>query len=170
MPVAKRVQPDAEKSAIAPEQSIGYQVRRLNQDMSETLNSFVSRHGISNAQWGYLRHIYFEDGISQRELSDRIGRQGPSTVVALKRLDQAGYVEIRKNSHDQRKNKVFLTKKGQTLVTELMPYVDKVQAIAFRGFSVAEYDVFWRLISRMRANFAQRLVDGERMKDVKTVV
>lgn len=139
---------------IAPDRSIGYQVRRLSQEMSVTMDSYVSRHGISSAQWGYLRHIYFEEGVSQRELSDRVGRQGASTVVALKRLEQIGYVTTRKNDNDARKNHVYLTEKGRELVLELLPYVNEVQEIAFRGFSPKEVDAFWRAVARMRSNFS----------------
>ena len=145
--------PEAGTPVVPPEQSIGYQVRRLNQDMGEAMNRLVSRHGISSAQWGYLRHIYFEDGLSQRGLSDRIGRQGPSTVTALKRLERMGLVETQKSEHDQRKNKVHLTAKGRALVRQLMPYVEQVAETAFRGFSPDEIDAFWSAVIRMRANF-----------------
>ncbi len=144
---------DEETRVVPPEQSIGYQVRRLNQDMGDAMNRLVGRHGISNAQWGYLRHIYFEGGLSQRGLSDRIGRQGPSTVTALKRLERMGLVETRKSEHDQRKNKVHLTAKGRALVRQLMPYVEQVAETAFRGFSPDEIDAFWSAVMRMRANF-----------------
>ena len=145
--------PKTDSETVPPEQSIGYQVRRLNQDMGDAMQRLVSRHGISSAQWGYLRHIFFEDGLSQRELSDRIGRQGASTVTALKRLEKAGLVETRKSEHDQRKNRVYLTNAGRALVFELMPYVKQVAQTAFRGFSVEEIDTFWTAIIRMRANF-----------------
>lgn len=148
-----RAPPKAVSEPFPPEQSIGYQVRRLSQDMTDTMDRFMSRHGISDAQWGYLRNIYFNDGLSQRELSDRVGRQGASTVTALKRLEQAGFVETQKNEHDQRKNKVYLTEQGRVLVVELMPYVKQVADLAFRGFSPKEIDAFWTTVTRMRANF-----------------
>ena len=94
---------------VPPEQSIGYQVRRLNQEMTDAMARFVSRHGISGPHWGYLRHIYFDDGLSQRELSDRMARQGATTVTALKRLEKAGFVTSRPHETDQRKNRIYLT-------------------------------------------------------------
>lgn len=141
--------------SVPPEYSIGYQVRRLSQRMSAAMDRFVSPHGISSAQWGYLRHIYFEDGMSQRELSDRIGRQGATTVNAMKRLEQMDYVEIRPNEFDQRKNRVYLTPKGRKLVGNLMHYVKEVEAIAFRGFDEAEIAAIWDIIDRMQGNFEQ---------------
>ena len=139
--------------AIPPEHSIGYQVLRVNHDMTEAMARFVGRHGISGPHWGYLRHIYFADGLSQRELSDRMARQGATTVTALKRLEKAGLVESRAHESDQRKNRIYLTEKGRKLVTELMPHVREVEEIAFRGFNPKEVDAFWDALGRMRRNF-----------------
>ena len=138
---------------IPPEQSIGYQVRRLNQEMTDAMARFVSRHGISGPHWGYLRHIYFDDGLSQRELSDRMARQGATTVTALRRLEKAGFVTSRSHETDQRKNCVYITDKGRKLVIELMPYVREVENIAFASFGEKEVAQFWKLLDRMRGNF-----------------
>jgi DNA-binding MarR family transcriptional regulator len=145
--------PDLVKESIPPEQSIGYQIRRLSQEMTAAMDKLVSRHDVSSAQWGYLRHIYYADGLSQRELSDRVGRQGATTVTALKRLEQSGFVETRKSDHDQRKNKVYLTAAGRDLVQQLMPYVEEVADTAFRGFSPDEIDMFWSAVTKIRGNF-----------------
>ena len=138
---------------IPPEQSIGYQVRRLNQEMTDAMARFVSRHGISGPHWGYLRHIYFDDGLSQRELSDRMARQGATTVTALKRLEKAGFVTSRPHETDQRKNRIYLTHEGRDLVVKIMPYVRDVEEIAFAGFSEKEVVLFWKMVDRMRGNF-----------------
>ena len=138
---------------VPPEQSIGYQVRRLNQDMTDTMARFVGRHGISGPHWGYLRHIYFDGGLSQRELSDRMARQGATTVTALKRLEKAGFVTSRPHETDQRKNRIYLTHEGRDLVVKIMPYVRDVEEIAFAGFSEKEVVLFWRMVDRMRGNF-----------------
>jgi DNA-binding MarR family transcriptional regulator len=138
---------------VPPEQSIGYQVRRLNQDMTDIMARFVGRHGISGPHWGYLRHIYFDDGLSQRELSDRMARQGATTVTALRRLEKAGFVTSRSHETDQRKNSIYLTDKGRKLVIELMPYVREVENIAFSSFGEKEVAQFWKLLDRMRGNF-----------------
>ncbi len=144
---------ELDSESIPPELSIGYQIRRLHQSMTLTMERFTQSRDISNAQWGYLRHLYFEDGLSQRELSDRVGRQGATTLSALKRLEQAGLVEVRKNQSDQRKNRIYLTSVGRELVTELMPFVRRVEEIAFRDFSEEEIKQFWNAVTRMRVNF-----------------
>ena len=139
--------------ATPPANSIGYQLRHLHGSMARTLHGFLRNYGISASQWGYLRHLYFEDGLSQRELSEGVRRQDATTVTFLKRMEKNGYVEIRPDKWDQRKNRVFLTPSGRHLCASLMPFVAKIDGIAFAGFSQKEEELFWHMIERMRTNF-----------------
>ena len=41
-------------------------------------------------QWRYLRELWEEDGLSSGELTRRVGRQGPTTVVAVQLLGARG--------------------------------------------------------------------------------
>lgn len=137
---------------VPPERSLGNQIRRLHYAMASSMEQFTTRHGVSGAQWGYLRHLFYQDGISQRELSDRVGRQGPATVAALKRMEQNGWVQIRKNEHDNRKNLVFMTAAGRELVSQIMPNVPVLEESALRGVSDEEVAVFRQVIARVCAN------------------
>ncbi len=139
--------------ATPPANSIGYQLRHLHGSMARTLHGFLRNYGISASQWGYLRHLYFEDGLSQRELSESVRRQDATTVTFLKRMEKNGYVEIRSDKWDQRKNRVFLTKSGRDLCASLMPFVARIDDIAFAGFSKNDEELFWQMVERMRANF-----------------
>lgn len=151
---------------VPPSRSVAYHVNRLHQEMADTLEHFIRSHDLSSAQWGYLRHLYFEDGLSQRELSDRVGRHGATTLSALKRLERAGYVQIRKNDNDQRKNCVFLKPRGRKLVGELMPFVGKVEQIAFQGLNDEDIKRFWATIIHMRSNLSGIRSNGWVLDDI----
>ena len=139
--------------ATPPANSIGYQLRHLHGAMARTLHNFLRSYGISAPQWGYLRHLYFEDGLSQRELSEVVRRQDATTVTFLKRMEKNGYVEIRPDKWDQRKNRVYLTPSGRDLCASLMPFVKRIDDIAFAGFGEKEEELFWQMVERMRVNF-----------------
>jgi len=145
-------QRDGEMPNIPPERGLGNQLRRLHYAMAFAEEEITVRHGVSGAQWGYLRHLFYQDGISQRELSDRVGRQGPATVAALKRMEQNDWVQIRKNKHDNRKNLVFMTEAGRKLVSEIMPNVPLLEENALRSVLDEEVAVFRKVITQVCAN------------------
>src|SRR3546814_8561748 len=67
-----------------PENSIGYLARIVFRSFSRLLERSTLEHDVSAGQWRFLRQLWREDGITQRELSERVGMREPTTVVALK--------------------------------------------------------------------------------------
>ena len=63
--------------------SIGYVLRDTYRGFSRVLQSKIAPHGVSIGQWYFLRVLWEEDGLTQRELSQRVGMMEPTTVTAL---------------------------------------------------------------------------------------
>src|SRR5947209_5244165 len=92
----------APKSASAPNlvtlaRSLGYHVRELSETWQDAMDAAAQAHGISLTQWRYLRELWETDRLSNSELTMRVGRQGPTTVVAVRSLERAGLVRIEKS-------------------------------------------------------------------------
>ena len=49
--------------------SLGYLVRDANRAFQRLLERRISPHGVTRGQWYFLRVLWKEDGLSQRELS-----------------------------------------------------------------------------------------------------
>jgi DNA-binding MarR family transcriptional regulator len=101
--------------------SIGYLVREANKYFSQLLQIMVERHGVTTAQWHFLRALWDQDGITQAELSKRVGIMTPTTVVALNTLEKKGLIARHAHPTDRRKLNVFLTKRGRRLERWLLP-------------------------------------------------
>ena len=72
--------------------SLGYLVRDANRAFQRLLEKRISPHGVTRGQWYFLRVLWEEDGLSQRELSVRVGMMEPTTVIALRSMEKAGLV------------------------------------------------------------------------------
>ena len=95
-----------------------------------------------------------EDGISQRELSERVRMREPTTVVALKRLEKSGLVLRKQSPDDGRKINVYLSPKAKRLKTKLMPLVEEVNELATEGLNAEEKAELRRLLQKVNANLA----------------
>ena len=111
-----------------PTNSVGYLSRIAFRAFSRALEVRTSVHGVSAGQWRFLRVLWQEDGLTQRELSRRVGMREPTTVIALKSLERSGFVTRRKSEEDRRKVHVFLTPQAKALHPVLMPMVAEVNA------------------------------------------
>lgn len=137
-----------------PENSIGYLTRIAFRSFSRLLERRTLTHNVSAGQWRFLRQLWRKDGVTQRELSERVGMREPTTVVALKGLEKAGLITRRKMSEDRRKTFIHLTPHAKQLELILAPANAEVHEIATRGMTDKEVETLQLLLRRVIANLA----------------
>lgn len=133
---------------------MGYLCRVGFRRFAKAIENRTLRHGVSSGQWRFLRVLWREDGITQSELSRRVDMREPTTVVAIKGLERSGFVFRRPDPTDQRKVRVFLTRKAKALQRTLIPYVAEVNAIAARGIGVKDLRVARQVLLALAENLA----------------
>ena len=139
----------------ALENSIGYLSRIAFRSFASLTEKYTLEHGVSAGQWRFLRQLWREEGLTQRELSNRVGMREPTTVVALKGLEKAGLVRREPSTVDRRKMHVFLTDKAKALEPLLIPISRDVHEMATEGLSDAEIETLRALLRRVIDNLAE---------------
>src|SRR6185295_2987772 len=116
--MAKLANSDRRRSSdggYPPQESAGYLVRDAHRAFQRLLEKRIAAHGITRGQWYFLRVLWTEDGLSQRELSTRVGMMEPTTVIALRSMETAGLIRRVRSADDKRRAQVRLTPKAQRL-------------------------------------------------------
>jgi DNA-binding MarR family transcriptional regulator len=155
--VSPAVAPSPDDGLIPLERSLGYHVRQLAETWQDLMDRRAEAHGVTVTQWRYLRELWEEDGLPIGELTQRVGRQGPTTVAAVQLLEKAGLVTVVKYDEDRRKSFIHLTPQGQRLASAISPLIREANEWAMADLSEAEVLAFKRLIVRI-----QRRLDAER--------
>ena len=137
---------------LPPAQSPGFLIRDTNLHLLRVLRSFLNAHHISTAQWFLLRVLWSEEGLSQRQLSDRVGTTEPTTQSALRLMEERGIIRQVRSTEDRRTKEIFLTEAGRQLEAELIPFAMEVNRMGTRGMSEEEIAQFIGLITRIRDN------------------
>jgi DNA-binding MarR family transcriptional regulator len=133
--------------------SIGFLMRVTLRSVRRMLRSCLHAEGLTMAVWFYLRVLWEEDGLTQKELTERVGFMQPTSVNALKALQRDGFVTLTRDKQDRRKMRVFLTAKGRGLKRRLLPRVAYINdQIALKGFAPSEIDHLREYLIRIRAN------------------
>jgi DNA-binding MarR family transcriptional regulator len=101
----------------------------------------LASHHVTFGQWIFLRILWEQEGLTQRELSEEAGLTEPTTHTALQRLEALGFLEKRTLAGNKRKQHVFLTKRGKELRIELEPLAVEVNEVALAGLSSSELDI-----------------------------
>jgi len=137
--------------ALPLEDSLGFQVRDLNRLMQRALAQRIAPADVAPGAWYFLRVLWEEDGLTQRELVARIGMQEPTAVIALRGMEEAGWITRARSEADRRKVHVHLTPAGRALRETLLPEARAVIAQATGGMTAAEVDTLLALLRRARA-------------------
>jgi DNA-binding MarR family transcriptional regulator len=99
-----------------------------------------------------MREIWIEEGLSQRELSERVGTAESTTVSALRVLERRKFIFRKAKLRDRRTSRVYLTDLGKKMRDELMPIIAHVNRQAVRGMSKREVEALSRSLAKIRAN------------------
>lgn len=136
------------------EQSVGHQVRWTHRALQRALEARIRPYGITPGMWYFLRALWEEDGLSQRELSERAGTAEPTTVTALHAMERRGLVVRVQNKSDRRKSNIYLTKPARELRELLLPEAREVNRAATAGLPAAEIEALKRTLTKLRGNLA----------------
>lgn len=143
-----------EDPAATADTALSFVVRDVNRAFSRALQTRIARSGVSMGQWFFLRVLWDEDGLTQRELSHRVGMMEPTTVTAVNVMVAQGLVERVRNAHDRRKMNIYLTEKGQALRGAMMPSASDVAAAAVEGIAPEEIRRVIDVLRRVSANLS----------------
>lgn len=135
--------------------SIPFLLRRTSRYFRLALQNRLRRHGLGFSHWFYLRALWLEDGITQRELCKRIESVEPAAVTALSGLERGGYIRRLRDEHNRRQVKIFITPKGRALESDLMPFAERISAAGVAGVPERELAIVRRVLNRIRSNMAK---------------
>ena len=96
--------------------------------------------------------LWEEDGLSQRELSARVGMMEPTTVIALRGMEKSGLIRRARSTADKRITRVHLTAKARRLRGRLLGLSQGVNDQGAEGVDPAALAQFRRVIARMTEN------------------
>ena len=166
-PAAKSAFKAAGRDAAAEEdfplaESVGYQIRTTHRALQRFLQSKISTHGITLGMWYFLRALWHEDGLTQRELSNRVGTMEPTTLSAILIMEKKGLVRRVRNRTDRRKWHIHLTPKGRALKGQLLPLARQVVDTAVQNLSRAEVTQLLKGLAEVQKNLRATLgrLDG----------
>src|SRR4029077_17999413 len=121
--------------------SLGYLVRDAHRAFQRLLERRIAPHGVTRGQWYFLRVLWTEDGVSQRELSTRVGMMEPTTVIALRSMEKAGLIRRVRSADDKRKAQVWLTPKAKRMRGKLLRVARSVTVQAEDGIAAEDIRV-----------------------------
>ncbi|WP_147292658.1 MarR family winged helix-turn-helix transcriptional regulator [Undibacter mobilis] len=155
-------QPTSKSTKATSEFYVGASLRHTYRFIYQKMQERLAPHDISMGMFYFFMWLWREDGLTQKELGDRVGTLGPGTVEQLRRMEARGFIKRTPSKIDRRKIHVFLTPKGRALKKQIVPIAQEVNDSALQGIGPAEVKVLRACLWQIRQNFrASRPVHGK---------
>lgn len=134
---------------------IGFITNKCSKKISDEFNRRLQEYGVTRVQWIAIFYIgKYDNGISQRELSDLMNVKESSMVRLIDRMEKEELVIRKKNDNDRRITSIFLTDKGIILRNKLLPLGEQFQKDATIGISSEELDILKKVLEKMVNNIS----------------
>ncbi|GAK70661.1 putative MarR family transcriptional regulator [Agrobacterium rubi TR3 = NBRC 13261] len=95
--------------------SATYLAAQLAKSFSKALNKRAAALGFSPGQFPVLLELWNEDGLTQRQLLDRVDVEQATLANTLARMERDGLIERKPHPRDRRAQIIELTDKGREL-------------------------------------------------------
>jgi len=138
-------------------------VRLAARGFNRSLQIRLHTQNVTFGQWIFLRTLWSHDGLSQRELSDRVDLTEPTTHAALLRMEEMGFIVRRQVAGNKRRQHAFLTQRGRDLQALLEPLAVEANDIALRGLSEDDQIVLRRALVTIIKNLEEDEENKARM-------
>ncbi len=104
---------------------------------------------LTETQFGVLEVLYHLGPLHQQELSDKLLVSKSNVVAVIDKLEKRGMVKRQRSTEDRRYIHVHLTKKGNEIITELLPHHVAVIVEEMSCLTLEEQDELGRLCRKL---------------------
>ena len=132
--------------------SLGFIINKTAAKMKNYLHQSLKEYDITPEQWGILGRLWEQDGVSQKELSDKSCKDQANITRILDKLEEKGLITRQANPGDRRAFLIFLTEEGRKLKERVVPLVLKTLEKAQRDIGEEEIEHLKALLNKVYSN------------------
>jgi MarR family transcriptional regulator, transcriptional regulator for hemolysin len=117
------------------EKSIGFIINSTAKALIHVFDQKIRKEfGITFGQWKIIiTLVNNDDGLSQKEIADKLGLEGPTLIPIIDKLEKDGFVTRMVNKNDRRNNRIFLTEKANSSLNLMVKCGLKIKEISIRN-------------------------------------
>ncbi|HEY0121478.1 MAG TPA: MarR family transcriptional regulator [Rhizobium sp.] len=132
--------------------SAAYLASQLAKGFARSLHQRAAGLGFLPGQFPILLELWSEDGLTQKQLLERVDIEQATMANTLSRMERDGLIERRPHPSDKRAQLVFLTAKAAAMQTDAVKAAMAADQELFKGFRSFERELLLEYIRRILDN------------------
>ncbi|MCB1476842.1 MAG: MarR family transcriptional regulator [Rhodobiaceae bacterium] len=142
--------------ALKIDPALWYSIGDVARLIRQRINEQASVLGLSQGQARVINYVFYEPGLKQTELADRLEVRPISVVRLIDSLVELGAVERRTDPVDRRVFRLHLTPRGEEIRREVWPIMIEQWHVAMQGMSQQDVNRLETIIALMKDNLVDR--------------
>lgn len=138
--------------SIDREKSLTYVINHISRQLTSALNAELQSHGVAPGQFPVLMCLWEQDGLTQRELYQRVKIEQATMSNTLKRMERDCLIYREPDPEDRRSTRIHLTGMAKKLEAKLTKGAKAVNKLALDGLKKKERKYVLELLEMMATN------------------
>ncbi|RYE53336.1 MAG: MarR family transcriptional regulator [Rhizobiaceae bacterium] len=134
--------------------TIGFLISDVSRLMRKRFDERARLIGATRAQWKTLVTLSRNEGINQGGLADLLEVEPITLTRMIDRLEEAGYVERRRDPADRRAWRIHLTDAAKPVLEKLGTYADDLFELSLAGLDDRQRVALLAALDTIRSNLA----------------
>ncbi|MCR9136363.1 MAG: MarR family transcriptional regulator [Alphaproteobacteria bacterium] len=132
-------------------ESAGYLINHTARLCFKGLHEQIAPLGLAPAQFMTLLELWREDGLTQKELVERLDVEQATMANTIARMERDGLIERRPHPDDRRARSIYATEKAKALEVDAIKAAMRVNEDMLAPLTVEEQKKFIQLMQRVIA-------------------
>jgi MarR family transcriptional regulator, transcriptional regulator for hemolysin len=152
------------------ENNIGFIVNRTAKAFVKALDSELrEKVGLTVGQWKVVVTLVNENGLTQKEIADRLGLEGPTLIPVIDKMENDGLVARRVDQDDRRNNRIYRTENADALWDRMMKCATRVRQVSVKDIPEEDIRIMKNVLEKIWQNLGLEFDVGCNVSITKAV-
>lgn len=143
------------------DQRLGFLMHDVSRLRRTVFDDFMKPLGVTRSQWWVLAHLSRHDGMIQSDLANVLELGKAALGGLLDRLEASELIQRRPDEVDRRAKRIYVSARGNQLITEMSFQGHKMSERMLRGLDRAARQTLVQLLLEVKHNLvAMKVEDG----------
>lgn len=135
------------------ENNIGFIVNRTAKAIVKALDTELrDKVGITFGQWKVIVTLMNENGLTQKEIADKLGLEGPTLIPIIDKLEKDGLVIRKVGAEDRRINRIYYTEKSDASWDKMLECALRIRQISVKNIPEQNIDIMRNVLNKIWQN------------------
>lgn len=135
------------------ENNIGFIVNRTARAFVKALDTELrDKVGITFGQWKVIVTLMNQNGLTQKEIADRLGLEGPTIIPVIDKMEKDELVIRKVDAGDRRNNRIYHTEKAVALWDKMLECAARIRQLSVKDIPEQNINIMRSVLDKIWQN------------------